>query len=50
MAGRAELPRRSRMPVHVLDLPPHVRIFAEHLAPAVAGSLLSEVVVSQVLS
>ena len=43
MAGQAEFPRRSRNPVRVLDLPPNVRAFAEHLAAAVAADILREI-------
>ena len=43
MAGRAEFPKRSRTPARVLDLPPHVRAFAEHLAAALAAGILQEI-------
>jgi len=43
MADRAESPKRSRRSVRILDLPPHVRAFADHLAAAVAASILREI-------
>jgi len=43
MAGQAEFPRRRRHPIRVLDLPPNVRAFAEHLAAAVAADILREI-------
>ena len=43
MAGQAEFPRRRRPPIRVLDLPPNVRAFAEHLAAAVAADILREI-------
>ena len=43
MEGRTKFARRSRTPVRVLDLPPHVRAFADHLAAALAASILQEI-------
>ena len=43
MAGQAESPKRSRRSVRILDLPPNVRAFADHLAAALAASILREI-------
>ena len=43
MAGRAELPKRSRRPAREHRIPPNVRVFAEHLAAAVAADILREI-------
>ncbi len=43
MAGRAESPKRRRNEARVRDLPPNVRAFADHLAAAVAASILREI-------
>ena len=43
MAGQAESPKRSRRSVRILDLPPNVRAFADHLAAALAASILRKI-------
>jgi hypothetical protein len=43
MAGRAEIARRDRKPARFHNLPPHVRLFADHLAAALATRILREI-------
>jgi hypothetical protein len=43
MAGRAEITRRDRKPAPFRNLPPHVRLFADHLAAALAARILREI-------
>ncbi len=43
MAERSESPKRRGNRTRVQDLPPQVRVFADHLAAAVAASILREI-------
>ncbi len=43
MARRSESPKRRRNEARGRDLPSNVRVFADHLAAAVAASILREI-------
>jgi len=43
MAGRAEIAKRDRKPAPFHNLPRHVRLFADHLAAALAARILREI-------